>query len=157
MLVQINKNKDILVMKNYTNLNRLYDSHNEDDMVIGTTGDFGDVEIKQDFATPGWLSAKDMPGWKELMSMTVQEVLDKVGSLDTRGDAEYEVLEEALKAVCPKICSGSYDSDTDLDSPDSVEVDDEKGDIPTELEDTASQLPVWSEDDDDEDLENFEF
>lgn len=134
-------------MKNYTNLNRLYDSHNEDDMVVGTSGDFGDVEIQ----------GADTSGWGELMSMTVQEMLDKVGALDTRGDAEYEVLEASLKAVCPKICSGSYDNDTDLDSPDSVEVDDETSDLPTELEDTANQFPTWSEESDKEDLENFEF
>ena len=81
----------------------------------------------------------------ELLNMTVSDMLDKVGELDTEGDAEYEIIEDALKAISNKMGSGYEMEDTlDVAPEDTVEIkhsedeeinstDDDKGndDFPT--------------------------
>ena len=79
-----------------------------------------------------------IPG--ELLSMSVSELLDKVGELDTNGDAEYEIIEDALIALKDKILGNGYSNDEVNFTPDNgVEaaddpakiISDEDEDIPT--------------------------
>jgi len=56
-----------------------------------------------------------------LLNMTVGEMLDKVGQLDTNGDAEYEIIEDALRAINDKILGTGYDSQEVDFTPDGVE------------------------------------
>jgi hypothetical protein len=57
----------------------------------------------------------------ELLSMTIGEMLDKAEQLDTTGDAEYEVIEAALKAISSKILGTGYEADEVDFTPDGVE------------------------------------
>jgi len=80
---------------------------------------------------------------QELLDMTVGDMLDRVGQLDTAGDAEYEIVEDALIAIKDKILGDSYSREEEVDftSDDTVERDEsededdfrkeEKGDFPT--------------------------
>jgi|AntRauTorcE11897_2_1112592.scaffolds.fasta_scaffold32027_4 hypothetical protein len=61
----------------------------------------------------------EMPA--ELLNMTVGEMLDKVGELDTNGDAEYEVIEDALRAISDNILGTGYEADEVDFTPDGVE------------------------------------
>ncbi len=60
----------------------------------------------------------DMPA--ELLNMTIGEMLDKAEELDTKGDAEYEVIEDALRAIGDKILGTGYETEVDF-TPDGVE------------------------------------
>lgn len=71
----------------------------------------------------------------ELLNMTVGEMLDKVGELDTNGDAEYEIIEDALRAINDKILGTGYDSDEVDFTPEGVE----GGDVEDEDKDPLSQ------------------
>ena len=58
----------------------------------------------------------------EILNMTVGEMLDKVATLDTQGDAEYEVIEDVLHAINDKLFSGYDADDGDIFNPeDTVE------------------------------------
>jgi hypothetical protein len=74
---------------------------------------------------------------KDLLRMSVGDMLDKLEGLDTYGDAEYEIVEAALKALNSKIVSQGYSSDKDLDF-ESVEVGDEVDFTEDSLEDDDS-------------------
>lgn len=67
----------------------------------------------------------------ELLNMTVGEMLDKVGKLDTANDAEYEIVEDALIAISDKILGNGYTQDEVNFTPDEG-VEKEK----SEIEDT---------------------
>lgn len=81
---------------------------------------------------------------KELLSMSVGDMLDKLEGLDTYGDAEYEIVEAALKALNSKIVSQGYDSDKDLDF-ESVEVGDEVDFTKDSLEDDDDSMPSFGD------------
>ena len=100
----------------------------------------------------------------ELLGMTVGEMLDKVGELDTRGDAEYEVVEAALKAITDKILGTGYQSDEVDFTPDGVEganddeemIDSDEQQIPT-YDDIAAGQETYSGGGMDSGLDGFEF
>ena len=64
----------------------------------------------------------------ELLDMSVRDMLDRVGTLDTAGDAEYEIVEDALIAIKDKILGDGYASDEVNFTPDNAveDRDDEK-------------------------------
>jgi hypothetical protein len=78
----------------------------------------------------------------ELLNMTIGEMLDKAEELDTTGDAEYEVIENALKAINDKILGNGYDSEEVNFTKDSgVEVDDE----PKEIMSDDDEVPTFDQ------------
>jgi len=50
----------------------------------------------------------------EILNMTVGEMLGKAASMDTDGDAEYEIIEDALRAISDKL-GDSYEKSDDND------------------------------------------
>lgn len=79
---------------------------------------------------------------QELMSMTIGEMLDKVGELDTRGDAEYEVIEAALDAISDKILGTGYSSDEVDFTPDGVEGANDDEDM---IDSDDQQIPTYDD------------
>lgn len=78
----------------------------------------------------------------ELLNMTVGEMLDKVGELDTNGDAEYEVIEDVLKAINDKVLGNGYSNDDINFTPDAgVEVMDE----PNEIISDDEEVPTFDQ------------
>lgn len=51
----------------------------------------------------------------ELLSLTVGEVLDRLGAVDTEDNAEYEVIEAALKAVAATLLAKAQPEDIEGD------------------------------------------
>ena len=79
----------------------------------------------------------------ELLSMTVADLLDKVGELDSQGDAEYEVVEAALIALKDKLMGTGYPADEVDFTPDGVE---NAGDEEDEDKDPlAQQIETYDE------------
>jgi len=61
----------------------------------------------------------------EILDMSVGQLLDRVGALDTEGDAEYEIVEDALIAIKDKILGNGYPADDkNFDTENSVEGED---------------------------------
>lgn len=77
----------------------------------------------------------------ELLNMTVGEMLDAVGELDTNGDADYEIIEDALKAISNKILGTGYEGDEVDFTPEGVEGADEEERIDSE----ESQIPTYND------------
>jgi hypothetical protein len=83
----------------------------------------------------------------ELLNMTVGQMLDKIGELDTKGDAEYEIIEDALKAISDKVLGNGYAADEINFTPDdSIEADDESTEIEDEDMPTYDDLDARSND-----------
>jgi hypothetical protein len=78
----------------------------------------------------------------ELLNMTVGEMLNKVGDLDTDGNAEYEVIEDALKAINDKVLGTGYSNDEVNFTPDAgVEVADD----PTQIISDEEEVPTFDQ------------
>jgi hypothetical protein len=78
---------------------------------------------------------------KELLNMTVGEMLDSLEKLDTYGDAEYEIVEAALKALNDNISGSGYDSDKSFEY-ESVETEDKVEDVDFEED---SSMPSYGD------------
>jgi len=103
----------------------------------------------------------DSPMPQELLDMKVGDLLDKVASFDSDGDAEYEALTAVLDALSSKIMPGSHEGDSPVsdNGNDTVEVSDDEM-SPEESEDTeGTQTPEWSQGESggEDDLDSFEF
>lgn len=123
-------------MKNYTSIERLDEGHC-----------FG--------------NNPDSPMPQELLDMKIGDLLDKVASFDSEGDAEYEALTAVLDALSSKIMPGSHEGDSPVsaNSNDTVEVSDDEM-SPEEAGDNAEMpTPSWEQGEasDQDDLDSFEF
>jgi len=75
----------------------------------------------------------------ELLRMTIGEMLVKAGELDTQGNAEYEVIEDALKAISDYILGNGYSNDEVNFTPgDGVEAPDEQKEIISDEEEVPT-------------------
>ena len=102
----------------------------------------------------------DSPMSQELLNMTVKDLLDKVASFDSEGDAEYEALTSILDAVSARVSSGSHEGDSaiNIDGTETVEVGDDQV-TPEEAADAPISTPTWSqgEGDNNDEMDDFEF
>lgn len=73
----------------------------------------------------------------EILSITVGELLDKLGAVDTEGNAEYEIIEAVIKAVAPTILADSKPLELPIETETSTEEDDfsTEAEAPVEVED----------------------
>jgi hypothetical protein len=69
----------------------------------------------------------------EVLSMTVEDLLNKLESMDTQDSAEYEIIEDAIKSLSDKLVG--YDNDSFDVYGDGVEVDNEYGEFEMEGDD----------------------
>ena len=77
----------------------------------------------------------------ELLSMTVGEVLDRLGAIDTESNAEYEVIEAALKAVASTVLAKAKP----VDNEDDIEMSN-KFDMETNVrEPEFKEFPTYSD------------
>ena len=101
---------------------------------------------------------------KELLIMSVGDMLDRAGDLDTAGDAEYEIIEDALIAISKQMGNGYSKEDTvDYAPADTVEIKD-KDDEEVEFTDTDNNDDMPTYDDitgggnsGKDDIDDFEF
>lgn len=80
----------------------------------------------------------------ELLSMTVGEMLDKLGEIDTADSAEYEIIEDALAALKDRLVSDGYENDTAIDTDNTVEVDNVDNDVDFNSED-EDEFPTFDQ------------
>ena len=101
----------------------------------------------------------------ELLNMTVGDMLGKVGDLDTDGDAEYEIIEDALKAISNKMGNGYERGDAlDVAPDDTVEIKHSEDDEINFTDDDKSNddFPTYDDITSDtnrgkDDIDDFEF
>jgi len=105
----------------------------------------------------------DDPMPQELLNMTIKDLLDKVASFDSEGDAEYEALKSILDAVGARVSSGSHEGDSaiNIDGTETVEVGDDQV-TPEYAKDTPVSAPTWSQgesgnDENNSSADDFEF
>lgn len=94
----------------------------------------------------------------ELLNMTVGEMLNKLEELDTHNDAEYEIIEDALKAVSDKLFyETGYESDREL-TDDSIEAGEEMEEVDfTEDDDMPSFSDLENNTVQQDSIDSFEF
>jgi hypothetical protein len=86
----------------------------------------------------------DLP--KELLSMTVEEMLDRLESIDTMNDAEYEMIEAAIGSLANDIMSTGYEREEGLPLDSTVEVGDEVDfDSEFENEEEDEDIPTFAD------------
>ena len=101
----------------------------------------------------------DNPMPQELLDMKIGDLLDKVSSFDSEGDAEYEALLSILDAVSTRVSSGSHEGDSilNVDNTETVEVGDDEI-SPDDPNSSLISTPTWSQGENNEDdLDSFEF
>lgn len=79
----------------------------------------------------------------EVLNMTIGEFLDRAGEMDTAGNAEYEVIEDAIKALSMSMDAG-YPREQSLDDIESVEAPEEK-EVDFTEEDEMSEVPTFAD------------
>lgn len=98
---------------------------------------------------------------QDLLDMKIGDLLDKVASFDSEGDAEYESLTSILNALAAKILPGSHEGDSPVstNSNDTVEVGDDEISPEEAGDSVSSSTPTWSQGESggEDDLDNFEF
>jgi len=72
----------------------------------------------------------------EILSITIGELLDKLGAVDTEGNAEYEIIEAVIKAVAPTILADAAPLELPAETETSAEEDDfaANAEAPVEVE-----------------------
>lgn len=85
----------------------------------------------------------DLP--QELLSMTVQDMLDRIESIDTLGDAEYEIIELALNTLATDIINSGYERSQDLSIERSVEGSDSEEEIDFSDSGLEDDMPNFSD------------
>ena len=85
----------------------------------------------------------DLP--QELLSMTVQDMLDRIESIDTLGDAEYEIIELALNTLATDITNSGYERSEDLSVEGSVEGSESEEEIDFSDSDLDDDMPTFSD------------
>lgn len=80
----------------------------------------------------------------EILNMTIGEFLDRAGEMDTEGNVEYEVIEDAIKAMSNNFDAG-YPREEGLDNVGSIESTEDEVEFTDDDSDEIDDIPTFAD------------